>query len=67
MLTLILKDWTGLVTSKTNMQESELGYTGDLEHLKKFAQRVACDKTGSLTIEQNGQMLVSASYLNEIL
>lgn len=67
MLTLTLKDWTGLVTSKTEMEESELGFDGNIERLQRFAQKVANDKTGSLIVEQDGKELVSANYLDAVV
>ena len=67
MITITLNDWTGLLLSKTDMTEDDLGFHGDIERLKRMAQKVATDKMASVKIEQDGQLLARASYLNEMM
>jgi hypothetical protein len=67
MVTITLSDWAGLQLSKTEMTEQELGYNGDVARLERMAQNVARDKTASVKIEQDGKVLVTATYLNELV
>lgn len=67
MITITLKDWTGLHLSTTTMSEAELGFDGDMAKLQRFAQRVANDKMASVNIEQDGDTIAHASYLTALL
>lgn len=67
MITITMNDWAGLQLSKTQMTEQELGYDGDVARLQRMAQKVASEKTASVRIEQDGALVASASYLNELV
>ncbi len=67
MITITMNDWTGLELSVTNMTEQELGYDGNVARLERMAQNVAMDKTASVTISQDGNVIAQASYINGMI
>lgn len=67
MITITIKDWTGMQVSKTDMGDDELGYDGDVDRIKRMAQMIALDKTASVKIELNGNVIATASYIEQLL
>ena len=67
MLRITLKDWAGLVQSVTEMNEADMGYDGNIDKLQRMAQNIASMRTASVSIEQNGVVIATGSYINGLI